>query len=120
MEARPINPASIMTKSTRSKKLRHPAGGPPPAPEVEVQLEFTRPGAASVSVAGTFNNWRPGATPMIPVGEGRWIKQLRLAPGRYEYCLVVDAAWMPDPLAKESVANPYGGLNSVLHVTAHH
>ncbi|MBL9128244.1 MAG: glycogen-binding domain-containing protein [Verrucomicrobiales bacterium] len=53
---------------------------------------------------------------MIPVEAGRWIKQLRLPPGRYEYCLVVDGEWMPDPLAAEHVPNPFGGFNSVLHV----
>ena len=40
------------------------------------------------------------------------------APGTYEYCLVVDGQWMPDPLAKESVANPFGGRNSILHVAS--
>jgi hypothetical protein len=39
-----------------------------------------------------------------------------LAPGTYEYCLVVDGQWMPDPLAKETVPNPFGGRNSVLKV----
>jgi hypothetical protein len=29
---------------------------------------------------------------------------------------VVDGQWMPDPRATESVANPFGGRNSVLHV----
>ncbi len=86
--------------------------------EVEVRLEFIRPGASAVLVAGTFNEWRPAVTPMIPIAEGRWIKQLRLPPGRYEYCLVVDGEWMLDPLATESVPNPFGGFNSVLHVAA--
>jgi hypothetical protein len=37
-------------------------------------------------------------------------------PGTYKYCLVVDGEWMPDPLARETVHNPYGGRNSVLRV----
>jgi hypothetical protein len=69
-------------------------------------------------VAGTFNEWRPAVTPMIPLGDGRWRKRLVLPPGRYEYCLVVDGEWLPDPLAKETVPNPFGGLNSVLNVAA--
>jgi len=79
-------------------------------------LECNHPTATAVSVAGTFNDWRPGATPMIPLGAGRWIKPLALPPGTYEYRLVVDGEWMPDPLAKEAVTNPFGGLNSVLKV----
>ena len=79
-------------------------------------LECNHPTAAAISVAGTFNDWRPGATPMIPLGAGRWIKALALPPGTYEYRLVVDGKWMPDPRAREAVANPFGGLNSVLRV----
>ncbi len=32
----------------------------------------THPTAASVHVAGSFNEWRPEVSPMIPVGDGRW------------------------------------------------
>ena len=39
-----------------------------------------------------------------------------MAPGTYEYCFVVDGQWMPDPLARESVPNPFGGRNSILQV----
>lgn len=105
-----------MTKNPRNKKVRHANPGGHNASDVEVGLEFTRPSAVAVCVAGTFNAWRPASTPMIPLTDGRWIKQLRLPPGRYEYCLVVDGEWMPDPGAKESVPNPFGGFNSVLHV----
>jgi hypothetical protein len=47
---------------------------------------------------------------------GHWWKETALAPGTYEYCLVVDGQWMPDPLARESVPNPFGGRNSILKV----
>jgi 1,4-alpha-glucan branching enzyme len=79
-----------------------------------VHVEFNHPTAATVSVAGSFNDWRPQATPLIPVGEGRWVKELALPPGTYEYRLVVDGEWIADPLAKETVPNPFGGVNSVL------
>ena len=41
-----------------------------------------------------------------------------MPPGTYEYCLVVDGQWMPDPLARETVPNPFGGRNSVLKVAS--
>ena len=63
---------------------------------------------------GTFNDWRPAVTPMVPLGNGHWSKALTLPPGVYEYRLVVDGAWMPDPRAIETVPNPFGGVNSVL------
>jgi len=31
---------------------------------------------------------------------------------------VVDGKWIPDPLAPESVPNPFGGRNSILHVAS--
>jgi 1,4-alpha-glucan branching enzyme len=90
-----------------------------PASEVKakpVRIEFNHPTAATVSVAGSFNDWRPHATPLIPLGEGRWVKELALPSGTYEYRLVVDGEWIADPFAKESAPNPFGGLNSVLRV----
>jgi hypothetical protein len=63
-----------------------------------VQVEFIDPKAGAVAIAGTFNDWRPEATSMAPLGEGRWPKELLLPPGIHEYRLVVDAEWMSDPL----------------------
>ena len=91
-----------------------------PHPESKVprvRLEFIDPLAKSVGIAGTFNDWRPGATPMIHLGAGRWVKELMLPPGVYEYRLVVDGDdWKPDPRADETAPNPFGGLNSILRV----
>ena len=81
-----------------------------------IHFEFTCPTAESVAIAGTFNEWQPNATPMIALGQGRWAKDLALPPGDYEYCLVVDGQWTPDPQATESVPNPFGGVNSVRKV----
>jgi len=83
---------------------------------VPVRFEFTHPTANTVCVAGTFNDWHPEAKAMHPMGNGHWLKETALPPGNYEYCLVVDGHWMTDPLATESVPNPFGGKNSVLKV----
>jgi 1,4-alpha-glucan branching enzyme len=85
---------------------------------VPVRFEFTHPTATTVCVAGTFNHWQPEAKTLHPAGGGRWLKETALVPGIYEYCLVVDGQWMPDPLAKETVPNPFGGRNSVLTVAS--
>ena len=81
-----------------------------------IHFQFTSPTAQSVAIAGTFNEWRPNATRMIALGEGRWAKDLALPPGDYEYCLVVDGQWTPDPLSAETLSNPFGGVNSVRKV----
>jgi 1,4-alpha-glucan branching enzyme len=90
---------------------------PSPGPQlVPVRFELTHPTAQTVYVAGTFNNWKPAAKALHHTGHGLWLKETVLPPGTYEYCLVVDGQWMPDPLARETVANPYGGRNSILKV----
>ncbi|HTJ00217.1 MAG TPA: glycogen-binding domain-containing protein [Dongiaceae bacterium] len=99
------------------KKSARKNPGPGRSGLLQVNFEFTDPGAASVALAGTFNDWRAAATPMIPLGAGRWAKALVLPPGNYEYRLVVDGHWQADPGARESVPNPYGGTNSVRRVT---
>jgi Carbohydrate-binding module 48 (Isoamylase N-terminal domain). len=81
-----------------------------------IHFEFASPTAGSVAIAGSFNEWHPSATPMIALGQGRWIKELVLPPGVYEYRLVVDGDWMPDPRASEIAPNPFGEMNSVLKV----
>lgn len=88
------------------------AAAPPP----RVVLELVNPAARQVFVAGSFNNWQPEQTPLAPDGNGRWAGDLKVRPGRHEYLFVVDGQWLPDPNAKESVENPFGGRNSVLTV----
>jgi 1,4-alpha-glucan branching enzyme len=83
-----------------------------------IRFEFKHPTAATVCVAGCFNQWNPTTKPMDQLGKGFWFKETALSPGTYEYCLVVDGLWMPDPAAKETVRNPYGGKNSILRVAS--
>lgn len=99
-----------MRATTKSKKSKSGSG------PHKIRIEFRAEHAQHVSVAGTFNDWRPDATPMFALGEGRWVKELMLPPGRYEYQFVVDGQWRSDPAAAVQVLNPYGTRNSVLEV----
>lgn len=81
-----------------------------------VYLEFVNRRAGRVAIAGSFNDWRPTATPMVSMGRGWWVKGLVLPPGRYEYRIVVDDQWMPDPNAAGATRAPDGRANSVLVV----
>ena len=88
-------------------------------PQLEpVCFKYTDPTATTVCVAGTFNDWHPEAKPMHSGGDGRWLKETVLPLGTYEYRLVVDGQWIADPLAKETVPNPSGGMNSILKVAS--
>lgn len=80
------------------------------------RFEFQSNEAKTVCLAGSFNDWQPGATPMVALGDGRWVKELTLPPGRHEYRLVVDGNWLDDPNAKETTPNPHGGVNAVVTV----
>jgi hypothetical protein len=86
------------------------------APLIPVHFAFRSPEASAVYVAGSFNEWKPEATPLNRGSGGHWSKFAALCAGTYEYCLVVDEHWILDPLNKASVANPFGGRNSVLTV----
>ncbi len=101
-----------MTKKKNQKSNGHSNGNARHA----VHVAFNHPTAATVAIAGTFNDWRPEATPMVPMGEGRWLKELVLPPGRYEYLFVADGHWLTDPLAHDTATNPFGGVNSVVTV----
>lgn len=81
-----------------------------------VHFELFAPEAHAVFLAGSFNDWSSTATPMNCQGEVRWVKNLLLPPGHYQYRFVVDRQWMADPKANDYVPNPFGGCNSVVHV----
>ena len=98
-----------------SKKRNSKTANPNPGSHC-VCLELIHPHATEVSIAGSFNDWDSVATPMIPMGDGKWVKELALPPGRYEYRLVVDGQRSDDPAAKETMPNPFGGVNAVLVV----
>ncbi len=94
-------------------KETHKAQRPPEKP---VDFVLNRPHAASVAVAGSFNNWDATRTPMRREPQGSWKATVWLPAGRYEYRFVVDGQWISDPSAKEHVQNAYGSTNSVLVV----
>jgi 1,4-alpha-glucan branching enzyme len=81
-----------------------------------VHFEFKDSKARTVCLAGTFNNWQPDSKTLHSSDVGHWWKDTTLVPGTYEYCFVVDGQWIPDPLVRETVPNPFGGRNSVLRV----
>ena len=101
----PPRPAPVKAAPTRSAS-------------VKARLEFVKPDAQSVFVAGSFNDWNPSRTPLSRTRDGKWVGELTGISGRHEYLFVVDGQWLPDPNARESVQNPFGGRNSVLLVSA--
>ena len=85
---------------------------------VFVRFMLHAPGAKSVSVAGTFNQWDQSAAPLIPAGTGGvWTTTLALPVGQHQYAFVVDGRrWVADPAAP-AVDDGFGRRNSVVAVT---
>jgi hypothetical protein len=125
-----VEPAPAVVAAKAAPKVQTapvvPTVAPTPKPEPSkpslpkvnhVSLELVKPEAKKVFVAGSFNGWTPEKTPLAATGNGRWVGDLTVNPGRHEYLFVVDGQWVPDPNAKETVQNPFGGKNSVLIVS---
>ena len=81
-----------------------------------LRVEFSHPTATAVAIAGNFNDWRPDSAPMVALGNGLWLKELALPPGTYEYLIVADGKWVPDPSAEGTTLNPFGGVNSLVTI----
>jgi hypothetical protein len=111
--APPVATSMPVAAPTPKREPAPPPTPPPPAPN-KVSLTLVKPEASQVCVAGSFNEWKPERTPLSRVDDGRWVGSLTVPPGRHEYLFVVDGQWVPDPNAAETVANPFGGKNSVL------
>jgi negative regulator of sigma E activity len=78
----------------------------------------TDPSVERVTVAGSFNNWDPNATP-LQRQDGVWSTVLVLPPGSYEYVFFENGArWVTDPLAAQTRDDGFGGSNAVLDVGA--
>jgi 1,4-alpha-glucan branching enzyme len=91
---------------------------PSPLGRQTVHFELINSDAQKVSVAGTFNSWKPEAGRMLKQESGRWVTDLTLKPGTYEYRFVVDGRWEADPKADHAVMNPFGERNSLLTVSS--
>lgn len=86
--------------------------------ERSVEVVYAAPQAASVALVGDFNGWNPHRTQMVRVShEGLWRARLTLPPGVYQYSFVVDgSSWVADPRASTTLADGFGGANSVIVV----
>jgi hypothetical protein len=81
---------------------------------VTLRFSFENPRAHSVALIGTFNNWSPEGYRMQTRGH-RWVYQVQVEPGRYDYAFLVDGRRVvPDPNARFSRKDGFGRYNSVV------
>jgi glycosidase len=86
----------------------------------QVAFRFRPPGKPDkVSLAGQFNDWTIGKTPLADAdGDGEWTVTVLLAPGSYQYKFVVgDNGWTQDKAGQDGEADDgFGGKNSIRNV----
>lgn len=70
-----------------------------------------------VVVAGDFNNWSDTEIVLAPdEAVGVLSARVVLPPGMWQYRLIIDGRWTPDPYNPHCVPNPFGELNSIIVV----
>jgi len=84
----------------------------------KVVLQYESPGAKEVGLVGDFNDWGRKEIPIRARRvDDRWVFQVELEPGRYQYAFVVDGKkWLPDPQATGIIPDGFGGMNSLLYI----
>lgn len=72
--------------------------------------------ARTVSITGDFTDWSGQGIPLRRETGGIWQTSLSLAPGDYQYRLLVNGQWSDHLEAGERIPNPYGSKNCILRV----
>ncbi|QMU31375.1 serine hydrolase [Adhaeribacter radiodurans] len=85
----------------------------PPKGNAELKLKGYN-NAKLITVAGSFNNWNAYHHFFVKQGD-TWICRLDLAPGKYQYKIVVDNNWILDPGNTANIEEN-GNKNSLLVV----
>jgi hypothetical protein len=81
-----------------------------------VEFAFQSPEAMGVCITGEFNDWNTQSLPMKKDRDGVWRSKVKLLPGRYEYKLFGDNAWIENLPDAEAIPNPFGTQNFVISV----
>jgi chromosome partitioning protein len=81
-----------------------------------VKFMLEAPGARSVYVTGSFNDWSLDEQCRLQENNGRWETNIQLEPGVYKYQFIVDGVWREDPANPLKERNSFGDINSLLEV----
>ncbi|MBI5149549.1 MAG: AAA family ATPase [Candidatus Omnitrophica bacterium] len=85
---------------------------------VPVTFVYPTPGARSVFVTGSFNDWSLDDNCRLKQVDGRWEAVVPLQPGLYKYQFIVDGVWKDDPANPRKERNSFGDINSLIEVKA--
>jgi hypothetical protein len=99
-------------KSKKSDSSRTPAN--PALRRVRFLAKIE--GAKEVVLTGDFTKWAKDQIKLNHIGSGEWEAIFNLAPGEYQYRLLVDGEWRDHAQAAKRVPNAFGSENCVLTV----
>ena len=119
LRMRPVWSLALAASLLLLAVLPSPEGAPQLGDEEGIAQFVGRfPGARSVNVVGSFNDWGPVSIPLEDRDhDGVWQADVVLPTGIHEYMFVVDGErWVVDPLAGRFVDDGFGRENSVLIV----
>jgi len=83
---------------------------------VEYTFVYHSATANKVSIATSFNNWSAEANPLTNNGKGEWKVEIELKPNYYQYKIVVDGNWIPDPQNDWKINDGGDNFNSIVKV----
>jgi len=83
---------------------------------VMTTFSLTAPGAQSVYVTGSFNDWSLEERCRMHTDNGRWMVTIPLQTGSYKYQFIVDGNWREDPENPNQERNSFGDINSLIQV----
>lgn len=85
-----------------------------------VDMSYTYPSPQGVHLAGTFQGWNPGSTPLINLGDGIWGITLSIPPGEIQYKFINGNMWGTEEFVGPAcgVNNGLGGYNRIFQVGA--
>ncbi len=72
--------------------------------------------AKEVSIAASFNNWSAEANPLTNNGNGEWKIAVELQPNYYQYKIVADGNWIPDPKNEWKINDGGDNFNSIVKI----
>lgn len=81
----------------------------------KIKIIYTgAPNASKVSIAGSFNNWKPNKLLLKKNDNGQWQIDLPIKPGNYEYKYIIDGNWQNGSNKKMKIVRAQsGGLKIV-------
>ena len=90
---------------------------PPSVTSSGVRFALIRPGARSVALAGSFNQWSTASHPLARQdSRGLWSAVVVLPPGEHFFMYVVNGTEWVSPLADEYVDDGFGSKNGIVVV----